>query len=195
MTMPSPMRLLLAAALGVCAALLGSCGSSGTGLIPAADAGPLQSDFEAVALAAQTGNGSCTATEAALSKTERDFLALPSTVDPGLHTRLSEGIANLRARARAQCLQQTPSLTSTSTTPRTTHTTTPAPSTTTTQTTPTSTATTPTTTTPGQSGGTAPGNEGSSESPRGGNGKGGQEGNTGAGGGSGGKGAKGGGGP
>ena len=47
------LRLLAAAALGVAAALLVSCGSSATKLIPAANVGPLQSDFEAVAQAAR----------------------------------------------------------------------------------------------------------------------------------------------
>src|ERR1700681_1985530 len=42
-------RLLVAGALGVGAALLVSCGSSGKGLIPTGNAGPLQSDYEAVA--------------------------------------------------------------------------------------------------------------------------------------------------
>ncbi|HEY7961985.1 MAG TPA: hypothetical protein VID29_08700, partial [Solirubrobacteraceae bacterium] len=47
-------RAAAACALGVTAALLVSCGSSTKGLIPTADAGPLQSDFEAVAQAAQS---------------------------------------------------------------------------------------------------------------------------------------------
>ena len=73
------------------AALLVACGSSGKGLIPTANAGPLQSDFEAVAQAAQSGEGSCTATEAAIEKTESDFAALPATVDAGLRKTLSVG--------------------------------------------------------------------------------------------------------
>ena len=81
------------------AAVLVSCGSSGNGLIPAENAGPLRSDFEAVAKAAQAGNGNCTATTEAINKTEQDFAALPSTIDAGLRSRLSQGISNLRTRA------------------------------------------------------------------------------------------------
>jgi cytoskeletal protein RodZ len=181
------LRVLLAGLLGVSATLLVACGSSGKGLIPAANAGPLQSDFEAVAQAAQSGEGSCTATEAAIAKTETDFAALPGTVDSGLHKTLSLGIANLRRRALALCAQplpQTTSTTKTSTTPTTATSTqtTPAPTTTThTETSPTPTTptpTTPTATTPG--GGTpAPGSgsePGVSNGPGGGTGIGGESG-------------------
>jgi hypothetical protein len=164
-------RIPLAGLLGVSAALLVACGSSGKGLIPTANAGPLQSDFEAVAQAAESGEGSCTATEAAIEKTESDFAALPATVDTGLHKTLNVGIANLRRRALALCAQplpQTTSTTKTSTTPTTSTSTqtTPAPTTTThTETSPTPTTptpTTPTATTPG--GGTpAPGSGSGSE--------------------------------
>jgi hypothetical protein len=139
------LRLLAAGLLGIAAAIvLVSCGSSGKGLIPIASAGPLQSDFEAVAQAAQSGSGNCTATTEAINKTEQDFAALPATIDSGLHRRLSEGISNLRERALALCVQP---LAQTATTPRTTTTTTT--STTKTETTPTTpTTTTNTTTTP-----------------------------------------------
>jgi hypothetical protein len=161
-------RLLSAALLGVTAAVLVSCGSSGRGLIPTANAGPLKSDFEAVAQAAKSGNGSCAATESELGKTEQDFLALPATVDRGLHARLQQGIANLRKQALAMCIQPTltaTSPTSTQTTPTTTSTeTTPTTTPSTTTTTPTSTQTTPTTTTPpSQGGGTEAPGEGSGE--------------------------------
>jgi cytoskeletal protein RodZ len=180
-------RIPLAGLLGVSAALLVACGSSGKGLIPTANAGPLQSDFEAVAQAAESGEGSCTATEAAIEKTESDFAALPATVDTGLRKTLNVGIANLRHRALALCAQplpQTTSTTKTSTTPTTststqttsTPTTTTHTETTTTPTTPT--ATTPTATTPG--GGTpAPGSgsgPGVSNGPGGGTGIGGESG-------------------
>ena len=130
-------RVLIAALLGVLAALLVACASSGKGLIPTGNAGPLQSDFEAVAQAAQNGDGSCTATETALLKTERDFDALPFSVDAGLRSRLREGISKLRSDALALCKQPLPQATVTTTTPRTT------PSTQTTPTTPTATQTTP----------------------------------------------------
>ena len=160
-------RLTAAGAAALAALLLAGCGSSGGGLIPSASAGPLQSDFEAVAQAAQTGGGECAATEAALTKTELDFSALPSSVDAGLRTRLKEGIGNLRKQALQLCAQP---LANTVTTPTKTttlpHTTTTAPAptpTTSTTTTPTQTTTTPTstsTTPTGSGGGTpAPGGE------------------------------------
>jgi hypothetical protein len=190
MTVNRLIRLLLAGLLGLAAALLVACGSSGKGLIPTANAGPLQSDFEAVAQAAQSGEGSCTATEAAIAKTESDFAALPSTVDRGLHKTLGLGIANLRRRALALCAQPLPQTSTTTSTPATTTSTETTPTTTSTThtettTTPASTTTTPpTATTPG--GGTpAPGNEsspGAASGPGGGTGIGGESGAGGAGG-------------
>jgi cell division septation protein DedD len=189
MKMQMLIRLTVAALLGVAVAVLVSCGSTGTGLIPSASAGPLQRDFEAVARAAAAGNGSCAATESALGKTEQDFLALPASIDSGLHTRLQEGISNLRKQARAMCTQPKVGITSTeatqtSTTPTTSTSTETTPTTTTsTTTTPASTTpTTPTTTTtpPGESGGTEA-HEGEAEgSPGKGKGKG--DGEAGAGG-------------
>jgi len=189
MTVNRLIGLLLAVLLGIAAALLVACGSSGKGLIPTANAGPLQSDFEAVAQAAQSGEGSCTATEAAIAKTESDFAALPSTVDRGLHKTLGLGIANLRRRALALCAQPLPQTSTTTSTPASTTSTETTPTTGTTHTetttTPTSTTTTPpTATTPG--GGTpAPGSEsspGAASGPGGGTGIGGESGAGGAGG-------------
>jgi hypothetical protein len=164
--LPALLRLPMPAALGVAAALLVACGTSGTGLIPTGNAGPLQSDFEAVAQDAQNGNGRCTTTEAAIAKTEHDFGALPATVDAGLRSRLREGITNLRTHALEVCAQPLPQATVTTTAPRTTTSTQTIPTTpTVTQTTPstsTSTPSTPTATGPG--GGTpAPGEEAPSE--------------------------------
>jgi hypothetical protein len=159
------LRAILAALLGLAAALLVACGTSTKGLIPAADSGPLQSDFETVQQAAENGDGSCTTTEAALAKTGEDFAALPSTVDAGLRNNLRQGISNLRARALEQCAQALTQTNTSTTTPKTTTTdttttsTTPPPTTTnttTTETPPTTTTTPPTT--PGPGGGTpAPG--------------------------------------
>ena len=141
------MRYLLrstpAGLLGIGAAVLVSCGGSGKGLIPTAYAGPLQSDFQAVVRAAQEGNGNCSATEAAIRKTERDLRALPASVDGGLRGRLEEGVENLSARARTLCSQPLAQTTTTATTPTTT------------------TPTTPTTTTPATP--TTPGTEAPSE--------------------------------
>jgi hypothetical protein len=156
------LRAALAGTLGIAAALLVSCGGSSAKLIPLADAGPLQSDFETVAQDAEAGNGSCSATESAVLKTEQDFTSLPASVDSGLRQTLRQGIENLRARALVLCAQPLAQTTLTNTTPKTTTTTTPTTTTNTTTTTteatpPTTTpSTTPTTTTPG--GGTpAPG--------------------------------------
>jgi len=135
-------RVAASASLGVAAALLLSCGSSGAGLIPVENAGPLQSDFETVAQAAENSGGSCVATEAAILKTERDFGALPSSVDAGLRSRLREGISKLHSDAFGLCKQPLPQATATDTSPKTTT------STRTTTTTPTVTQTTSTQTTP-----------------------------------------------
>ncbi len=136
---------LLAAALGAAAAALVACGSSGGGLIPAAQAGPLQSDIEAVERAAEAGNGSCAATEAALLKTDQDYAALPAAVNSTLRGKLRLGIENLHKVAREACAQPLVQ-TKTTTTPKPTTTTPPATTTTPPKTT--TTTTTPTTPTP-----------------------------------------------
>lgn len=117
------LRAALALALGALAAILVACSGSGKGLIPVADAGPLQRDFEAVAQAAENGNGSCSSTESALLKTERDFSALPSSVDSGLRSTLRQGIDNLRSHALDLCSQPLPSSTLSTSAPKTTTTT------------------------------------------------------------------------
>ena len=155
-------RALVAGLLGAGAALLVSCSGSGKGLIPPANAGPLKDDFEAIAQAAQSGQGSCTSTEAAIVKAEGDLAALPASLNDGLRKRLHKGMATLRENARRQC-ERTTTPSTTTTAPTTTETT-PTQSTTT-ETTPTqSTSTTNTNTTPGPGGGTpAPGEEGEQE--------------------------------
>jgi hypothetical protein len=153
------LRLAVAGLLGIAAPLLLSCGSSGAGLIPVGNAGPLQGDFETVAQAAESGNGSCTTTEEAILKTEHDFSMLPATVDQGLRNRMHEGIAKLRSEALGLCKQPLPQATATNTSPKittNTQTTSTTPTITQTPTTPTTPTTTPTTSGPG--GGTpAPG--------------------------------------
>jgi hypothetical protein len=173
------LRIASAALLGVLAALLISCSSSGKGLIPIADAGPLKGDFRAVAQAAENGDGNCATTESALLKTEQDFAALPSSTDSGLRETLRKGVENLRKRALSLCAQPLPQATETTgapTTSTTDTTTTPTVTqTTSTQTTPTS---TPTTSGPG--GGTpAPGGEGEEEGAGLGKGEGGGKGHDG----------------
>ncbi len=176
MTVRTPIRLLLAAPLGVLAAVLVSCGSSGAGLIPAENAGPLLADFQAVEAAAKAGNGSCSATAAAIHRTESDLQGLPASVDAGLHGRLQEGVSKLRELALVTCAQPTSQSTATAvstppakTAPPSTTATTGTPTTTTSPTETTSTTgtgTTPSATQPsGTEGGTAPEVGGSSESP------------------------------
>lgn len=175
------LRAALAVCLGVLAALLVACSGAGKGLIPLADAGPLQGDFEAVAQTAENGDGSCTSTESALLKTEQDFAALPPSVDSGLRSTIRQGIDNLRTHALALCAQPLPQSTLTTTTPKTTTETQTTP--TETQTTPTETQTTPTPGPSGPGGGTpAPGEEGEEEGPGLGKGEGGGKGHGGAGG-------------
>lgn len=174
MNMRTLIRLVVVALLGAATALLVSCGSSGKGLIPSANAGPLRRDFEAVAQAAESGDGSCSKTESALGKTEQDFLALPITVDKGLRQRLEEGISHLHNQALEMCAQpstadtsttssQTSTTPTTSTTTSTETTTATTPSTETTPTTPTSTQTTTTSTPQNPGGGVEAPEEGSSE--------------------------------
>jgi hypothetical protein len=131
------LRSSLAGLAGLAAALLVACGSSGKALIPVAHAGPLLSDFEAVRNAAENANGECSATEAAVSKTEEDFDALPSTVDAGLRDTLHQGIVNLRKRAHEMCIQPVGQSTGTTATTEKSTTTTTTPTTTTTETQPT----------------------------------------------------------
>lgn len=162
------LRIAAACLLGVATALLVSCGSSGASLIPVGNAGPLKSDFVAVAQAAENGNGSCTATEVAILKTEQDFDALPATVDAGLRNKLRNGMSKLRSDALELCKQPVAQTTTTRTSPRTTTTTSTTPTTPTvtqTTTTPTTTTTTPTTSGPG--GGTPAPGPGGAEPPSG----------------------------
>jgi len=142
--------------LGVTAALLVACSTSGGGLIPAGNAGPLKSDFAEVEQAARSGDGNCTATEAAIAKTERDFTELPASVDAGLRRRVHEGISALHQDALKLCGQPLPQTTATGTSAHTTATTTSTATTTPTHTATTETAptTSSTTTTPGVGGGT-----------------------------------------
>jgi hypothetical protein len=123
--------------MGLGLALLVGCGSTARGLIPSGASGPLLADFEEVQRAAESAGGNCTATEAAIKKTELDYAALPVSLNAGLRANLRQGIENLGVRARELCSQPRTQTSTTSTTS------TPPP----TKTTPT-TPTTPTTTTP-----------------------------------------------
>jgi hypothetical protein len=175
-------RLILATGLGIATALLASCGGGGKGLIPVTNAGPLQSDFDAIAQAVSTGD--CSATASALRQARADLRALPSTVDPGLRNRLSQGVANLDSRAPSACQQaqttastqstaSAPTTTATSTPTTTSTTTTPPPTTSssTTTTAPPPTTSTPTTTSAPPAGGTPAPNGGAAAPGQGANGQ------------------------
>lgn len=143
--MTAMLKLICALLAGIGTAVaVASCGSA-AGLIPAGNAGPLQSDFDAVAQAVAAGD--CTAASQAVAKAQQDLGNLPSTVDAKLRADLTQGVQRLANTAGTQCHQQTQTTTTTTTTPTTTATTT-TPTTTATTPTTTTTTTTPTTTTP-----------------------------------------------
>jgi hypothetical protein len=187
MPLPALFRLLCAATLGLCCALLLACGSGGgKGLIPSSSAGPLKSDFDNIA--SLVASGSCKGQlDKALAQARSDLSALPATVDQRLKARLSEGLANLARRAPVECAQNTTSTASTvpstvSTPTNTTTTQTTTTQTTTTQTTPhTTPQTTPSTPKPTPEP-TPPDNGGGAPAPGPGNGNGVPGGGAGAGG-------------
>ncbi len=122
MSMRRALRRFCMAALVSCAALLpAACGGSGAGLIPTANAGPLVHDFEEVAKAARSGNGSCTGTTEAIEKTEADFARVSAQLASPLRSKLQVGITNLRKQALEECTQAIS--TSSTTTTTKTHTT------------------------------------------------------------------------
>jgi hypothetical protein len=152
MTLPHrrlvPLRLALASVLGVGAALAVACGSSSSSLIPAGNAGPLQSDFDAVA--SSVAQGDCPDTTKAVEQTQQDLAALPSTINPQLLETLTNGVQTLAARAATECKQNatssTPTTGQTSTSTQTDTNTNTATNTTSTDTTSTDTTTSPATT-------------------------------------------------
>jgi len=87
--------------LGVGAALLVACGASSSQLIPAGNAGPLQSDFDAIASSVKGGD--CTATKQGVQQAQQDLAALPGTVNPQLLQTLTTGVHTLAARAGTEC--------------------------------------------------------------------------------------------
>jgi hypothetical protein len=174
MRMKANKKLSLAAVLAAGAMLATACGGSG-GLIPEGKAGPLRSDFEAVASAAENGHGNCSATRRALAKTRSDFEGLPSSVQAKLRETLSKGISHLEGQALELCRQ--PATTGATTTASTT----PSKSTSTTTTTTTSTTSSeeePVTTTSSSTSSTPPPAVGGAEAPSGGEGESNQGGNA-----------------
>jgi hypothetical protein len=146
------MRLLpfvLAALLGVAAAGLVACGSSGDErreLIPERSADRLKSALSDVRSAVADGN--CDQARRAVSRARGVLVNLPSAVNDDLVTRLRQGLDNLEEVAPRECEQQDTQTetqeTTTTTTPEETTTTdtTPSKTTTTTETKPPDTTTT-----------------------------------------------------
>ena len=150
MSMRAALPFLLALALGVAAAGLVACGSSGSSrrqLIPVSSADRMKNALDDARKAVDGGN--CTTAQRALARARGVLVNLPSSVNAELVARLRQGLDNLQQIAPQECQKQqtqTQAPTTTQTAPPATTTeTTPS---TTTETTPTTTTTTPTTTTP-----------------------------------------------
>jgi hypothetical protein len=160
MSMRSALPFLLAAVLGVSAAMLVACGSSASDrnkLIPPRSADRLKTALSDVRSAVDSGN--CTSAERAIARARGVLVNLPSAVDARLVTRLRQGIDNLQKIAPTECTQhQTTSTqaTTSTTTPTATTPTTATTDTTTTPTTPSTSTSTTTTTTPTSGTTTAP---------------------------------------
>lgn len=128
---------LLAALLGVGAALVAACGSGTTGGIPSANAGDLKSQIVDVRQAVEDGR--CSDVPGQLRQVDDGIDDLPSSTDEQLVTNLRDGADTLRRLAAEECEAPTET-TETETTPVETQTT---QETTPTQTTPAETTTTP----------------------------------------------------
>lgn len=127
---------LIAALLGVGAALLAACGAGSDAGIPAADAGDLKSQITDVGEAVVDGR--CSDVPGQLRQVDESIDDLPAATDDNLVNNLRDGANKLLERAREEC-DATPTQTTTTETTTT--------QTTMTQTTPTETSTHPTQTT------------------------------------------------
>jgi hypothetical protein len=169
MSMRAALPYLLAAVLGVSAAVLMACGSSASDrkkLIPPRSADRLKTALSDVQSA--VGDGNCDSAQRAIARARDVLVNLPSAVDDRLVARLRDGIDDLQKIAPGECQQNqttstetttettTPDTTSTPTTATTDTTTTPTTSTSTTTTTTTPTTSTSTTTAPPPTTSTAP---------------------------------------
>ena len=151
MSMRRALPFLLALVLGVAAAALVACGSSGSSrrqFIPDRSAQRMSDALDDVRSAVDGGD--CTKAERALARARGVLVNLPSSVSDRLVARLRQGLDNLQQIAPDECKKnqtQTQTTTKTTTPATTTTTTTTTTTPTATSTTPTSTTTTPTTTT------------------------------------------------
>ncbi|MDP8968885.1 MAG: hypothetical protein M3N04_09820, partial [Actinomycetota bacterium] len=135
---------LLAALLGVGAALLAACGAGTSAGIPSANASDLKSQIEDVAQAVDDGR--CDDVPGQLRQVDEGIDDLPPSVDDQLVDNLRAGADKLRAIARDECDEKATETTTTET--ETTPTTTTDETPTETQTTPAETTTSQTPTTP-----------------------------------------------
>jgi hypothetical protein len=136
MTVRRTLPFLLAALLGVGAALLAACGSSGDGRIPAASASKLKREIADVRRAVDGDR--CEDVSGQLRQVDEGIDDLPPEVDDQLRSNLRDGANRLLDAARDECDATQPETTTTETLPE---------EETTTETTPTETETTPTPTT------------------------------------------------
>jgi cell division septation protein DedD len=160
--MRAALPFLLALVLGVAAAAVVACGSSGSSrrqFIPDRSAQRMSTALDDVRSAVDDGD--CTKAEQALARARGVLVNLPSSVSNRLVARLQQGLDNLRVIAPQECARNktqtetttttettTPETTATETTPTTTTSTTPTTTTSTTPTTTTGTGTGTTTTAP-----------------------------------------------
>jgi len=169
--------LLLAAALGLSAALLVACGDRNN-LIPSSNADAINSKLESVTDAAARGR--CGRARTAASAAQDAAKKLPDNVDPKLRATVKDGLSRVASQAENDCTQSTARTQSTPSTRSSESTLPPLPDTTSTPTT-SDTTSTPTTsdttppppTNPDDTGGVSPGNGNGN-----GNGKGNGDGNN-----------------
>ena len=136
MTVRRTLPFLLAALLGVGAALLAACGAGTDGGIPAANAGGLKSQITDVREAVEDGR--CSDVPGQLRQVDEGIDDLPPSTDDNLVTNLRDGANKLLDLAREECDATPAETTTTETTPVET----------TTEPPPTTTTPPPTTTTP-----------------------------------------------
>ena len=116
MTVRGALPYLLAAVLGVGAALLAACGASTSGGVPQGDASVLKGQLEDVRQ--RVADGQCSGLSAQLRDVDSAIDGLPRSVDARLVSALRRGSDRLQRTAIADCnLNNTPTQTETTTTP------------------------------------------------------------------------------
>jgi cell division protein FtsN len=134
MTVRRILPFVLAALLGVGAAVLAACGAGGDGTIPAASASDLKREIDDVRKAVDDDR--CEEVTGQVRQVDEGIDDLPPTVDDQLRNSLRDGVNRLLSAARDEC-DDTPTETTTTETTET------VPEETTTETVPTETETTP----------------------------------------------------